>query len=109
MPLPSAETTTQASISRAASSGKSIVSGAASTAKSSDKGSIRVSLATVSSSTASRPPKKPTMMPSITNGQRMNQLVAPTSFITSTSRRRAEKDRGGGVAPKGAGGGKGSP
>ena len=33
------------------------------------------------------------MMPSITNGQRMNQFVAPTSFITSTSRRRAKIDR----------------
>ena len=33
---------------------------------------------------------KPTITPSITNGQRMNQLVAPTSFITSTSRRRAK-------------------
>ena len=32
----------------------------------------------------------PQMIPSITNGQRMNQLVAPTSFITSTSRRRAK-------------------
>ena len=33
------------------------------------------------------------MIPSITNGQRMNQSVAPTSFITSTSRRRAYSDR----------------
>ena len=32
------------------------------------------------------------MMPSITKGQRMNQFVAPTSFITSTSRRRAKID-----------------
>ena len=31
---------------------------------------------------------KPTMTPSIMNGQRMNQRVAPTSRITSTSRRR---------------------
>ena len=38
------------------------------------------------------PPIAPTIMPSITNGQRMNQLVAPTSFITSTSRRRAKID-----------------
>ncbi len=29
-------------------------------------------------------------MPSSMNGQRTNQLVAPTSFITSTSRRRAK-------------------
>ena len=36
------------------------------------------------------PPRKPTSRPSITNGQRMNQLVAPTSRITSTSRRRAK-------------------
>jgi hypothetical protein len=35
------------------------------------------------------PPSAPTSTPSITNGQRMNQSVAPTSFITSTSRRRA--------------------
>ena len=28
----------------------------------------------------------------MTNGHRMNQLVAPTSFITSTSRRRAKID-----------------
>ena len=32
------------------------------------------------------------MIPSMTNGQRMNQLVAPTSFMTSTSRRRAKID-----------------
>ena len=38
-------------------------------------------------------PIRPQMMPSMTNGQRMNQLVAPTSFITSTSRRRAKIDR----------------
>ncbi len=31
-------------------------------------------------------------MPSMTNGQRMNQSVAPTSFMTSTSRRRAKSD-----------------
>ena len=29
------------------------------------------------------------MMPSTMNGTRMNQFVAPTSFITSISRRRA--------------------
>ena len=38
------------------------------------------------------PPSAPTSTPSITNGQRMNQSVAPTSFITSTSRRRAYSD-----------------
>ena len=37
-------------------------------------------------------PTAPTIVPSITNGQRMNQSVAPTSFITSTSRRRANSD-----------------
>ena len=34
-------------------------------------------------------PARPTITPSIMNGQRMNQSVAPTSRITSTSRRRA--------------------
>ena len=29
----------------------------------------------------------------MTNGQRMNQSVAPTSFMTSTSRRREKSDR----------------
>ena len=33
------------------------------------------------------------MKPSSTNGQRMNQLVAPTSCMISTSRRRAKMDR----------------
>ena len=33
---------------------------------------------------------KPTTTPSIRNGQRMNQRVAPTSRITSTSRRRVK-------------------
>ncbi len=42
---------------------------------------------------ASTPPTAPTMTPSMTNGQRMNQSVAPTSFITSTSRRLAYSDR----------------
>src|SRR5919108_3150383 len=73
---------TQAAINTTTSSGKSIVSGAARSAKSSESGSMKVSFATVRSSTASRPPRKPTITPSITNGQRMNQLVAPTSFIT---------------------------
>ncbi len=36
---------------------------------------------------------RPRTIPSITNGQRMNQSVAPTSFITSTSRRRENSDR----------------
>jgi hypothetical protein len=92
IPLPTAETRMQASISSTTSSGKSIVSGAASKAKRSDSGSMKVSLAIVSRRTASTPPRKPTITPSITNGQRMNQLVAPTSFITSTSRRRAKID-----------------
>src|ERR671911_270953 len=76
----------------ATSSGKSIVSGAARRAKRSDSGSTKVVFTTASRSTASTPPRKPTMIPSITNGQRMNQLVAPTSFMTSTSRRRARVD-----------------
>ncbi len=46
-------------------------------------------LPTASSRIASSVPSAPTITPSITNGQRMNQSVAPTSFITSTSRRRA--------------------
>ncbi len=39
------------------------------------------------------PPSAPSTIPSIKNGQRMNQSVAPTSFMTSTSRRRANIDR----------------
>jgi hypothetical protein len=35
-------------------------------------------------------PMSPVMKPSSTNGQRMNQLVAPTSRMISTSRRRAK-------------------
>ena len=38
------------------------------------------------------PPSAPSTMPSMTNGQRMNQSVAPTSFMTSTSRRREKSD-----------------
>ena len=38
------------------------------------------------------PPSAPKITPSSTNGQRMNQSVAPTSFITSTSRRRANSE-----------------
>ena len=38
------------------------------------------------------PPSAPRTMPSMTNGQRMNQSVAPTSFMTSTSRRREKSD-----------------
>ena len=41
---------------------------------------------------ASTPPIAPSTIPSMTNGQRMNQSVAPTSFITSTSRRRENID-----------------
>ena len=37
----------------------------------------------------SAPPARPCSRPSSMNGSRMNQLVAPTSFITSISRRRA--------------------
>ena len=35
-------------------------------------------------------PTRPSMRPSSMNGTRMNQLVAPTSFMTATSRRRAK-------------------
>ena len=35
-------------------------------------------------------PTIPWMSPSSMNGTRMNQLVAPTSFMTATSRRRAK-------------------
>ena len=35
----------------------------------------------------------PVMKPSSRKGQRMNQLVAPTSCMTSTSRRRAKIER----------------
>ena len=40
---------------------------------------------------AARPePKRPWIMPSDMKGTRMNQLVAPTNFMTDTSRRRAK-------------------
>ena len=39
---------------------------------------------------ATTEPISPWIMPSDMNGSRMNQLVAPTSFITETSRRRAK-------------------
>ena len=48
-----------------------------------------VTLPRTSMPTAISAPVRPTIIPSIMNGQRMNQLVAPTSRITSTSRRRA--------------------
>ena len=35
-------------------------------------------------------PPSPASSPSIMNGPRMNQFVAPTSFMTSISRRRAK-------------------
>ena len=44
----------------------------------------------VSRITASREPTNPQTSPSSMNGPRMNQFVAPTSFITSISRRRAK-------------------
>ena len=40
--------------------------------------------------TATPAPSRPWIIPSDMNGNRMNQLVAPTSFITDTSRRRAK-------------------
>ena len=57
-----------------------------------NSGSSSATLVTASTAIASTPPAAPTITPSITNGQRMNQSVAPTSFITSTSRRRAYSD-----------------
>ena len=65
------------------------MSGAAISAKSFASGSTSETLTTPSSAIAVMPPSAPTSTPSITNGQRMNQSVAPTSFMTSTSRRRA--------------------
>ena len=56
-------------------------------------GSTSVTLASASRPTAPAPPSAPRNSPSSTNGQRMNQSVAPTSFITSTSRRRENSDR----------------
>ena len=48
------------------------------------------SLPTTSRATASTDPARPCSSPSSMNGPRTNQLVAPTSFITSISRRRAK-------------------
>ena len=42
--------------------------------------------------TASTAPPSPQSSPSSMNGPRTNQFVAPTSFITSISRRRAKID-----------------
>src|SRR5580658_7771006 len=44
-------------------------------------------------SDANNAPKRPWATPSNMNGTRMNQLVAPTSFMTDTSRRRAKMAR----------------
>ena len=52
-------------------------------------GSMIVTFPTHSMPTATAAPERPTTRPSITNGQRTNQFVAPTSRMTSTSRRRA--------------------
>src|SRR2546421_604288 len=89
---PVAETATLAARSTTTSRVKLMVLGAAMSAKSRARGSISATLPTASSRIASPPPRAPTITPSITNGQRMNQSVAPTSFITSTSRRRANRD-----------------
>ena len=51
------------------------------------------SLPTTSRRTAKTEPPRPQSRPSSMNGPRMNQFVAPTSFITSISRRRAKIDR----------------
>jgi hypothetical protein len=40
-------------------------------------------------STAATPPRSPSTTPSIRNGTRMNQFVAPTSFMMAISLRRA--------------------
>ncbi len=56
-------------------------------------GSTSVTFASASSPIAPAPPSAPRNSPSSTNGQRMNQSVAPTSFITSTSRRRENRER----------------
>ena len=66
-----------------------IVRGAEISDQSLASGSSSATLASPSTAIASSAPAAPTTIPSITNGQRMNQSVAPTSFITSTSRRRA--------------------
>src|SRR5581483_3520441 len=50
------------------------------------------SFATISSRIAASEPISPHAKPSTMNGPRTNQLVAPTSFITSISRRRAKID-----------------
>ena len=69
-----------------------IVRGAAISVQLLASGSSRAILVAASTAMANSAPTAPTMIPSITNGQRMNQSVAPTSFITSTSRRRAYSD-----------------
>jgi hypothetical protein len=85
-------TDTDAIRSTATSSPKWIVSGAARSENCSVNGSSRAILPTSRSRIATAPPIAPSTMPSMTNGQRMNQSVAPTSFITSTSRRRENSD-----------------
>jgi hypothetical protein len=57
--------------------------------KFSESGSTTVTFPSHSMATATTAPASPTITPSMMNGQRMNQFVAPTSRITSTSRRRA--------------------
>src|SRR6266851_444339 len=52
-----------------------------------------ISLPITSSSTAPTAPAMPQSSPSSMKGPRTNQLVAPTSFITSISRRREKIDR----------------
>src|SRR5215213_1073726 len=52
-----------------------------------------ISLPRRSRKTANSEPMKPTISPSSMNGPRTNQLVAPTSFITSISRRREKIER----------------
>ena len=50
---------------------------------------VQLALKTSITPPANAPPMRPCNRPSSMNGRRMNQFVAPTSFITSISRRRA--------------------
>jgi hypothetical protein len=91
-PDPAALTPTAATSSTATSRPNWIVFGAASSENWSISGSSSAILPTSSSATAAAPPSAPSSTPSMTNGQRMNQSVAPTSFMTSTSRRREKSE-----------------
>src|SRR6202011_854 len=62
-----------------------IVRGAAISVQLFASGSSSATLVIPSTAIATSAPAAPTTIPSITNGQRMNQSGAPTNFITSTS------------------------